>query len=150
MSDKSFLGTGMKFPPQVNSATGRFLTASETESVKESIYLILMTAKTERIMRPDFGSNLMEYTFMDINETSVNMMKRSLASQLIEQEPRISDVRIETDTESKKGCMIVYIDYLISSTNTRENIVFPFYLNTVAEEEEYEPESYIPEQIEEV
>ena len=37
----------MKFPPQINPATGRFAVSSEEESVKESVYLILMTQKTE-------------------------------------------------------------------------------------------------------
>ena len=67
MPGDNFLGTGMKFPPQINPATGRFAVSSEEESVKESVYLILMTQKTERFLRPEFGSDLMSYTFMDIN-----------------------------------------------------------------------------------
>ena len=47
----------MKFPPQIDPATGRFVTASEEESVKESVYLILMTQRTERFLRPEFGSD---------------------------------------------------------------------------------------------
>ena len=43
MPGNTFLGTGMKFPPQVDKATGRFVVSSEEESVKESVYLILMT-----------------------------------------------------------------------------------------------------------
>ena len=49
MDEKLYLGTGMKFPPQVNKATGRFVLSSQEENVKESIYLILMTQKTERL-----------------------------------------------------------------------------------------------------
>ena len=64
VNDITFLGKGMKFPPQINKATGRFMTSSEKENIKESIYLILMTQKTERFMRPDFGSSIMQYTFM--------------------------------------------------------------------------------------
>lgn len=69
MPDKKFLGSGMKFPPQINEATGRFMTSSAEQSVKESIYLILMTQRTERFARPGYGSNLMSYTFMDTNIT---------------------------------------------------------------------------------
>ena len=43
---KEFLGKGMKFPPQINPATGRFVTVDGAQAIKESIYLILMTAKT--------------------------------------------------------------------------------------------------------
>jgi hypothetical protein len=148
MPGNEFLGAGMKFPPQVNKATGRFVVSSEKESVKESVYLILMTQKTERFLRPDFGSNLMSYTFMDVNVTSVNMMVRSLTEQILMQEPRVKNVVITTDSQTRDGCLIVNIDYTIRSSNIRDNLVFPFYLNASAEEEAYEPEQYEPEELE--
>ncbi len=142
MAGKSFLGAGMKFPPQVNRATGRFMVSSEEESVKESVYLILMTQRTERFLRPEFGSDLMSYTFMDINMTSVNMMIRSLTEQILSQEPRIEDVEITTDSQVDDGRLLVHIDYTIRNSSVRDNLVFPFYLNAAAEEEEaYENES---------
>ncbi|MCC8140636.1 MAG: GPW/gp25 family protein [Lachnospiraceae bacterium] len=143
MPKDSFLGTGMKFPPQVNKATGRFVVSSEEESVKESIYLILMTQRSERFIRPDFGSSLMSYTFMDINVTNVNLMIRSLREQISLQEPRVRNVKITTDSQVRDGCLMVDIDYEIIDKNTRDNLVFPFYLEATAEEEEaYEPEQY--------
>lgn len=146
MPDKKFLGSGMKFPPQINEATGRFMTSSAEQSVKESIYLILMTQRTERFARPGYGSNLMSYTFMDTNITELNMMKRDLTEQILTQEPRVGDVEITTDTQTKEGCLIVTIDYVVSETNQRDNLVFPFYLNAEVEEETYEPEQYESEQ----
>jgi len=142
MAGKSFLGAGMKFPPQVNRATGRFMVSSEEESVKESVYLILMTQRTERFLRPEFGSDLMSYTFMDINMTSINMMIRSLTEQILSQEPRIEDVEITTDSQVEDGRLLVHIDYTIRNSSVRDNLVFPFYLNAAAEEEEaYDDES---------
>ncbi len=142
MAGKSFLGASMKFPPQVNRATGRFMVSSEEESVKESVYLILMTQRTERFLRPEFGSDLMSYTFMDINMTSVNMMIRSLTEQILSQEPRIEDVEITTDSQVDDGRLLVHIDYTIRNSSVRDNLVFPFYLNAAAEEEEaYDHES---------
>jgi len=148
MPQDSFLGTGMKFPPQVNKATGRFMVSSEKESVKESVYLILMTQKTERFLRPEFGSNLMSYTFMDINMTSINMMVHSLTEQILSQEPRVGDVAVTTDSQVRDGCLLVNIDYVIRNSNIRDNLVFPFYLNASAEEDAYEPEPYEPEELE--
>lgn len=146
MASKQFLGTGMKFPPQINPATGRFVTVSEEESVKESIYLILMTQKTERFLRPEFGSTLMSYTFMDINVTSVNMMIRTITDQILSQEPRVRDVEVTTDATTRQGCLLVNIGYTMISSNVRDNLVFPFYLNAVIEDEENESEQYEPEQ----
>lgn len=138
MADNTFLGMGMKFPPQINPATGKFVVSSKEESVKESIYLILMTQKTERFLRPEFGSNLMSYTFMDINLTSVSILKRNIIEQILSQEPRVANIHIETDSTTKPGCLILNIGYTIIENNTRDNLVFPFYLDQIAEDSKNE------------
>ena len=127
---KEFLGRGMKFPPQINPATGRFVTSSGAESVKESIYLILMTAKTERILHPKFGSRIMNYTFMDTSLTMLNIMSRELTEDIINNEPRVDNVNIEIDARSKEGCLIISLQYRIIESNINDNLVFPFYLDT--------------------
>lgn len=134
--DKRFLGKGMAFPPKINMSTGRFETSDENKSVKESVYIILMTQKTERWIRPNFGSEIMSYTFLDINETMVNVIKREIIACIKENEPRVSDVEIHLDAVSKPGYLIFDIEYTVASTNTRDNLVFPFYLNQSDEEEE--------------
>ena len=140
---KEFLGSGMKFPPQINPATGRFEVVSGEKSVKESVYIILMTQKSERWIRPEFGSSLMNYTFMDTSTTMLNMIAREIAEDLMSQEPRLADVNVRIDAASKQGCLIIYIDYLIRATNVRDNLVFPFYLDTTWEDtEEMDKEIY--------
>lgn len=134
---QGFLGSGMKFPPQIDPATGRFRVARGEESIRESIYLIL-TQKTERWVRPEFGSSLMNYTFMDTSVTMLNLVSREIASDLMTQEPRISDVDIRIDAASKPGTLIIYIGYTVRETNVRDNLVFPFYLDTTWEEQEEE------------
>ena len=129
MENQMFLGTGFKFPPSVDPGTGRFLTSSGAQSVKESVYLILMTQQGERWLLPGFGSNLMSFTFMDTSVTMLNVLANSLRSVLVEQEPRISDVDIDIDPEVRDGCLFVNIQYHVAETNTQDNLVFPFYLN---------------------
>lgn len=150
--DKAFLGQGMKFPPQINPATGRFVTVSEEESVKESIYLILMTQQTERPLRPAFGSNIMSYTFMDMNLANLNMVARNIREQVMAQEPRISDVHVKMEPGKQRGVILFTVSYTVISSNTQDNFVFPFYLNVTEEPvEEEEPEYYEPdEEVEEI
>ena len=130
----SFLGTGMKFPPEIDLATGRFKTVSGNQAVKEALYLILMTQRTERIVRPGFGSDIMGYAFMDTGSTMLSIFRRNITQTILEQEPRISDVDVTTEYRENEGVIIINVDYLVSSTNTRDNLVFPFYLNSVEEE----------------
>ena len=139
MEEKTFLGTGMKFPPQVNLGTGRFAMSSGEASVKEAVYLILMTNRGERWLEPDFGSMLMSYTFMDTSITMISIMANDLRSIIVEQEPRVSDVKVDIDPDVKDGCLLVNIEYTVIESNVRDNLVFPFYLNAAAEEVGNEP-----------
>ena len=138
MEDKAYLGKGIKFPLQINQATGRFVMAEKEESVKESVYIILMTQKEERFTRPDFGSNILAYTVMDTSVTRINMMARELEETILEQEPRISEVDVSVDPQLDKGCLIINIVYTIAESNTQDNLVFPFYLYAQEEGEQDE------------
>ncbi|HIY38357.1 MAG TPA: GPW/gp25 family protein [Candidatus Agathobaculum merdigallinarum] len=135
MTHKRFLGSGMKFPPQIDKSTGRFVLSAGEQSVKESIYLILMTHRGERWLEPMFGARLLDYSFMDTSPTILGLMKNDLMSVLLEQEPRISDVTVTIDPTVRDGCLLINISYVIAQTNTRDNLVFPFYLNVEPEEE---------------
>lgn len=134
MNEQSFLGSGMKFPPQVNLSTGRFAVSKGADSVKESLYIILMTQRGERWLEPSFGSGLMGYTFMDTSVTMLNLMANDLTGIILDQEPRISDVDIQIDPEVQRGCLMVNITYRLAETSAVDNLVFPFYLNAAPEE----------------
>ncbi len=142
--EQSFLGTGVAFPLRIDPATGRFVMSSGSQSVKESIYLILMTQVTERLTRPTFGTETASYVFMDVNQTELTLMRRDLTDSILRQEPRVSDVNITTDMQSQQGYILINIDYILAENNQSDNLVFPFYLNAepepVDEEEYYEPE----------
>jgi hypothetical protein len=96
----------------------------------------------------------MSYTFMDINLTTISILERTIINQILSQEPRVADITIQTDDVTKPGCLIIEIGYTIISNNVRDNLVFPFYLEAAAEDEEneqsYEAEEYIPYEGEEV
>lgn len=139
MEEEKFLGTGMKFPPQINPTTGRFTCVSGKESIRESVYLILMTQRTERFMRPEFGSNVMSYVFAQTDDTMLNLMAHEIAADIMRSEPRVEQVNVSMDQNSKQGCLFVNIDYIVRGENIRENMVFPFYLG---EEPEKESEAY--------
>lgn len=133
MGKETFLGTGVKFPLQIDRTTGRFIMSAEEESVKESIYIILMTQKTERWIHREFGSLIMSYTFMDTSLTRINMMARELQQTILEQEPRIAEVEVGIETKLVEDCLLVNVTYTIAESNTSDNLVFPFYLYSEAE-----------------
>jgi phage baseplate assembly protein W len=131
-------------PPQIDPATGKFKMSVGEQSVKESIDRRLMTQVTERLTRPDFGSETASYVFMDVNQTELTIMRRDLTECILNQEPRVSSVDITTDLQEQQGYVMINIDYVLAQNHKRGSLVFPFYLNAEPEpdeeEEYYEPE----------
>jgi phage baseplate assembly protein W len=125
---KEFLGSGWKFPIEVNKRGGVALTEYE-EKIRESILIILQTAKGERVMLPEFGCDIHNFVFEVINTSIVTMIKSAVREALILWEPRIEVLGIEAITERiSQGDLLISVDYRVRSTNNEFNLVYPFYL----------------------
>lgn len=120
------MATGMKFPPQADPVTGRFVEASAEESVRDSVYLILMTQKKERLSNPDFGSTLLSYTFADTTPTVLHMMAHDLEEAVLSQEPRIVDLDIQIEERRTGGILDIHVRYTLSE-GRYEELTVPFY-----------------------
>ena len=57
---KAFLGTGWKFPVEIDKATGRIKMSSNEESIRESIRIIIGTRQGELPMHPEFGCRIQD------------------------------------------------------------------------------------------
>lgn len=128
--DKSFLGTGWSFPPefQRNDGVLQLQTVSLEADIKESLSILLATAPGERVMQPTFGCGLKTMIFENVDETAITEMKDLIERAILFFETRIDldDIYIDTDN-IYDGLMEIDIHYTIVSTNTRSNIVYPFY-----------------------
>jgi len=123
---RPFLGIGWAFPIAPDAAGGLARSAEE-QSVRESIGLILSTARGERVMRPDFGCGIHDLVFERNTAATAGRVTQAVRNALLFFEPRI--VVQDIDVEQSTGeVMHISIDYVIRSTNTSANFVFPFYL----------------------
>ncbi len=125
---KTFLGTGWAFPPSFDNRSGINKMVSDAEDIAQSLRLILLTAYGERIMRPEFGSNLFNTIFGSINSLTINKISRYINQSVLEFEPRVTLNNVEIDQdEVNDGKLNIKLDYTIRTINVRTNIVFPFY-----------------------
>ena len=123
----SFLGIGWKFP--VSLENGRIDMAVHEESIRESIWIVLATARGERKMRPDFGCGIHDLVFaVNSGETS-GRVASEVRQALTLWEPRIDllNVAVRSD-ESEPTRLLIQIEYRVRATNNRFNLVYPFYL----------------------
>ncbi|MEC4676425.1 MAG: GPW/gp25 family protein [Nitrospirota bacterium] len=125
---KDFLGAGWKYPVRAGF-DGKIVMSQYEEDIKEAIWIILGTAKGERVMRPDFGCGIYDYVFAPINTATITLVENSVQEALTLWEPRIKLQKVEVSTEeADKGRLLISIDYIVRSTNNRFNLVYPFYL----------------------
>ncbi|CAG0963630.1 MAG: GPW/gp25 family protein [Candidatus Methanoperedens sp.] len=129
--DKNFLGVGWKFP--VRADNDRKIAVSRyEEDIRESILIILGTAKGERVMRPNFGCGIHDLVFASINATTIGMVENNVREGLLYWEPRIEVIKVEArDDRAFEGKLMISIDYRVRITNNRSNLVYPFYLKEV-------------------
>jgi len=123
-----FEGRGWQFPIRVDDA-GAIAEAGEEAKVRQSIEIILRTAPGERVMRPDFGCGIHDLVFDTIGGAMIGRVASVVAGALATWEPRIDvlSVRPQQDTEDPTR-LLIEINYRLRSSNSRFNLVFPFYV----------------------
>src|SRR3954454_23245950 len=127
-TDRGFLGTGWRFPVQV-TPNGRIARASDEQRIEESIYLILSTAKGERLMFAEFGCGIHELVFTPNNPGAVSMVARAVRQGLVAFEPRIDVLDVAAESSpSRPELLLIRVSYRIRSNNARGNLVYPFYI----------------------
>lgn len=130
---KEFLGKGWKFPVGIDKRGGIALSQYE-EKIRESVLIILETAKGERVMRSDFGCGIHDFVFSTINTSTLTLIQSSVKEALVLWEPRIEVLSVEISKERlNEGILLISIDYRVRKTNTEFNLVYPFYLTSKGE-----------------
>ncbi len=128
--NESFLGTGWSFPPSFDK-TARFVRMSSDETdIKESLQVLLSTRPGERIMLPGYGCSLETLLFEPINLTLTTNITDIIHTAILYYEPRIDLEHVTLDQQYiLDGRIDIILDYRIRTTNTRQNMVYPFYRN---------------------
>ena len=126
-TSSDFLGIGWAYPPTA-SASGEVQTAAYEEDIRQAIWIILGTARGERVMRPDFGAGLDRLVFEPINTTTMSLVQHYAEEALVTWEPRIDSVSVAVSADAPRGRLMLDVHYRVRTTNTFYNLVYPFYL----------------------
>jgi phage baseplate assembly protein W len=125
----SFLGTGWSFPPRFERQSGQVLMTSDEEDIEASLRILLGTSLGERFLRPKYGLNLRDLLFEPISTTMTTLFKDRIKTAILVYEPRIHLLLLEIDTSKQhEGRLQVVLDYEVRATNSRFNLVYPFFL----------------------
>jgi phage baseplate assembly protein W len=126
--DMEFLGRGWSFPPTFNLSIGGVEMLEEEADVASSLIILLSTAQGERVMLPQYGCNLDELVFENLDTRMKTLMVDKLESAILYHEPRVKLESVELDeSEGLNGVVLIGIKYCVKLTNSRFNLVFPYY-----------------------
>ncbi len=125
---KDFLGRGWAMPVALDSRTGQVATVAYEEDIRQSILIILETAPSERVMRPNFGCGIHELVFGVVDSTAIQRIRSVVEEALRRGEARIDvlDVTVN-EAATAEGKLLVQLEYRVRKTNQTGNLVFPFY-----------------------
>lgn len=128
METIDFLGRGWKFPIQLDNE-GMVVSSEGKESIEESIRIILSTAKGERVMRPEFGCDINQEVFALNTTATASLIDFHVREALMHWEPRVEVLSVRTIPDKlEANLMEINIDYRIKASNSKYNLVYPFYL----------------------
>jgi uncharacterized protein len=128
-NDASFLGTGWSFPPTFTEGGADVATVFDAEDIHQSLQILFATSLGERVMQDDYGCDLGRFLFEEIDRSLINSLTGLVSDAILFHEPRIALNSLQiSDAEAETGLLLIQIDYTIRTTNSRYNMVYPFYL----------------------
>lgn len=127
--NESFLGRGWQFPVTFTEDSFTVELVEDETDIAQSIQIILNTTLGERVMQPDFGANLEDLLFEKIDITTLTIITNRLKRAFLYHESRIKINDIDLTPDIANGILQVIVDYTVVSTNSRTNLVYPYYLN---------------------
>jgi phage baseplate assembly protein W len=127
IDDAGFLGRGWSFPPAFDPNTGVCMSTGERD-IRESLQILLSTAVGERLLEPGYGCDLHRYVYEPLSASLQAEIEELVRSAILYYEPRIVLERVVVTAVAIEGRLDLHLNYRIPATNTRHNLVFPYYL----------------------
>ena len=100
------------------------------EDVRQSLWVLLSTVPGERVMEPTYGCGLWRMVFRSLTTTATTEIAAAVRKSILDWEPRVDVESVQVnDHPSQDGLVSLVVNYVIRTTNTRDNLVYPFYLS---------------------
>lgn len=125
----NFLGRGWSFPPAFIRGGGVEMLEGE-DDIQSSLKILLSTRVGERVMQLEYGCNTDAMMFESITTGFQTFMQNQVKNAILLFEPRVDLISVDLLAQNAvDGLVLISIEYVVRTTNSRSNLVFPFYLN---------------------
>ena len=102
--------------------------------IHQSLLILFGTRPGERLLHPDYGLDMSVLLFEPLTTTLGTLLRDRITTALLIHEPRIRvlDLAID-DSLATEGLLQIRLEYSVRSTNSRFNLVYPYYLGDANE-----------------
>lgn len=112
-SNAPWLGQGLAFPPRLGE-DGRFVVSSGREHIEESLRIILLTEKGERLLLPAFGAGLRRFLFAPNTASTHRLIQDAVSHAIARWEPRVEQVSVLVAKDPEDDAsVIIRVKYTI-------------------------------------
>lgn len=126
----AFLGKGWRFPPAFGSGGATVAMAAGEDDIHESLRILFSTSPGERIMRPEYGGGLHRHVFDRMSANVITALRGAIYDAVLHFETRIALENVVVDERNvADGYLRFELHYRVVATNSRGNMVFPFYFS---------------------
>lgn len=130
----SFLGSGWSFPPDFGAGNDVVMTDGQAD-IEGSLRILFGTAAGERFLVPGYGLDMHDLQFESISTGLRNALRDRIKLAILMFEPRITliSLAVESPEYPHDGVLYIALEYAIRATNSRHNLVYPFYVGDAIE-----------------
>ncbi|KKO44071.1 hypothetical protein WG68_17270 [Arsukibacterium ikkense] len=127
--DNAFIGIGWAFPPAFSPSTCQVAMVTDELDIEQSLRILFSTQPGERVMQPEYGCALQRYVFSAVDEHVLANIIAAIEHAVLFYEPRIRLLQVTPDLQQLyDGILLLRLSYQIRASNSRHNMVYPFYL----------------------
>lgn len=97
--------------------TDDVVVSRDASAIKQAIVNLLLTNKGERLMNPNYGSDIRRYLFEPLDYGTANQIKGNIRDTIERFEPRISVVRLKASPNYDDNGFDITMTYSVRGTD---------------------------------
>ena len=119
-------GTGIGIAIPFNAPAVFFTTYTTKDAIRNNLLNFFLTNQTERYLNNNFGANLRNFLFEQINSDSISFLQENIQSLINTYFPNIKVTNLQITTDPDNNSLNVSLFYDIINTGVSDQVEITF------------------------
>ena len=108
----------------IPSLKGDISIVQDQKQIEQQISGIILTKKGECPLDPEFGCNLPDALFENMDSGTTYIIQQSIQEAILKYEPRVQNVTVNTEAKYDTNSVLVTITYFIKNVNESQTLEY--------------------------